>query len=95
MLFRSVNCGVQDHKSNGDLGNVYREYDFSGQCIDTENHCNLVFTENQREESINKELCRFFSISFKELLITTITYWVSLIVGRKRMSHFIKKAMKR
>lgn len=90
-----VNCGVQYHKCNGDLGNVYREYDFSAQCIDTENHCNLVFADNQRKESINKELCRFFSIPFKEQLITRITYWVSLIVGRKRMSLFIKKAMKR
>lgn len=90
-----VNCGVRDSRDGLDLGNTYREYDFSRQCIDTENHFNPEFVVNQKEESINKELCRFFTVSFKELLITMITYWVSLIVGRKRMSQFIKKVNKR
>lgn len=90
-----VNCGVQDRSGSRGLGNTYREYDFSGQSIDTEDHFNPVFAESQREESINKGLCRFFAISFKELLITMIVYWVSLLVGRRRMSQLIKKAMKR
>lgn len=82
-----VNCSVQ--KSTEDLlGATYRDYDFSKQTID-EGHS---FSEVCEEQALglNEELAQFFKVTKKEVFLSLVVYYLTILIGRKRMTDMIK-----
>lgn len=83
-----VNCGVQEN-AESQVGNTYRDYDFSKQPIDRESSFNTICEEAAVD--INKELSQFFITTKREEIFSVFVYYMTLLLGRKYVVNIIKK----
>lgn len=87
-----VNCGVQQHNDK----TTYREYDFSRQEIDLDEHFQMTCVDSDMTSiDWNERLAHFFEIPKKEMYVTMFSYYLSLFMGRERVAKLIKKIGKR
>lgn len=90
-----IHCNVQAVLEDMEQGSTYRCYDYSKQEFDKENRFQIDFRKEDMEKiDWNRRLSDFFQIPGKEEWITVISYYVSLIIGRKAMAALIKKITK-
>lgn len=70
---------------------VYREYDFAQQKIDLEEHFKMTYDDNDMTSiDWNRRLAHFFCVPKREMLVTMLAYYLSLLIGRKNVAKLIK-----
>lgn len=89
-----VNCAMQNAIDGKTGRETYREYDFSKQNIDGASFFSIDFPGSLDQDSLNEKMSRFFFIPKRELILTEMTYWVSLILGRRQMAILVKAVQK-
>lgn len=88
-----INCDSQI-RMNSDMkqGEIYyRNYDYSSQKVDLNSIFGILSIALEDNENIlNQKLNHFFKISKKEEIVTVLTYYFSLLIGRERMTNTVK-----
>ena len=89
-----TNCVSQDGQNNRN-GKEYRNYNFSSQAIDQCKTFDKVdVISDMQDDLINQKINTFFKVPKKEECVTVLTYYLSLLIGRKRTAAIIKRLKK-